>query len=191
MVNTCMHAFKQHFVRVYMYLCVYVCVCVCVRVHVNSKHGAWMHESLFSLLIKKKKYTKHNSIWSVLTQACSRAPCRPLVCILRVHSMASSRSPPYWQSRWSNRVGGFFFGRLVFILVHCSFALNSILFRPTPCLAMMTYSGAFVNICCWDLDKHFDIALDRLLGAINGQLVDAVLVDLDVVEQRGTMLVTE
>lgn len=86
-----------------------------------------------------------------------------------------------------NRINTVCFGLLVFGLLVFgpnSFGQDVALSPVHVSRRWMTYSSAFVNIRCWDLDKYFDIALDRLLGTVDGQLVDTVLVDLDVVERK-------
>lgn len=49
---------------------------------------------------------------------------------------------------------------------------------------MYTYSSALVNVSSGKLDKDLGIPLDSFLGAGDGQVVDAVLVDLFVMIKR-------
>lgn len=52
---------------------------------------------------------------------------------------------------------------------------------------VFTYSSALVDVSGGNLDKDLGIPLDSLFGAGDGQVVDAVLVDLNV-KKRSTLV---
>lgn len=53
---------------------------------------------------------------------------------------------------------------------------------------MYTYSSALINVSSGKLHKDLGIPLDSLLGAGNGQVVDAVLVDLCAMIKRRSVV---